>query len=1489
MTEDFNIPINYQVPEVPQTIGAPPTEVAEPGFGLKEAATVYTALTGGTSSVIAKGIDSLVTNFLPRALGGDYGRPYLSQEQVNQLWEDNEIPDAPIDASKYNDVAVYELLDDARRRQAARDIDAATEFGAGSLVRGTTTLALFAADPANVLASLFPAGTAFKAVGLTKAAGMVSAGLASKSLAGRVGARLATGAIEGAVGNAVIEGVTAPLRSVEGEDYHAADSLVNVGLGAVMGGGIGIIHGAIKTPVHELVEGLSPQTREDALTMSVAQVEAGYDPTVASVIKSDPSINLSSAEDLKSDILPKQENNILTKDVPIIPKEETIIPFDDKVDYKSEISKLQKKQQEITDLSERGLYSQKPETEIINLEDKSLATPSEPQKLGSDKWFDDAILAAEPGADSVALAQAVETEFGKDGAALLSQGKIKIVDSVDELPGTHPKNTQGVTFQNGQVYLVAKNIAPESVRGIVAHEIGVHTNMEAYLGAKGMNDIFNQVNSLLAKDERLASIIERSVPTDTPKENIKEEQLAYLVENAAHLPIVKNLISKIKTWLFKTFPGLRNSLQLNDSDLLNIALSSVRNYSTKANVLRNTQFYSEAVNTIARIETELSEANTAAKEVDKLKNKMLQDAEGIIDIADAKIFNEYIKSKIGNIDEHTSASLFNDINAAYSRALDQALPNPAEYAIDQAMDKLQYGLEKHKTALIHDRAIKQKLFNHLKKTWTGREKQGIVSLLIGTSHTGKGSRQYTMGDNIRNNERIWKGNLDAGLLKMGLDKLFYKGAMNDDITRAMWLLEDGQSVKHLPDEAVAMAKHIMSIYDGQVNALNNNGLITNKIPHYISNQQSIHNQTKIRAAGFENWNNDAQQLFDFDKMSEAIGLTPTELKTGDTLARIFKGFADGEHIGNNGNVSGQPMRGTPFSKLSQKQRKIFFKDAESLIQYRNKYGDLDFQASVISTVAATGKKLGILQTLGVDYENNLRELVDEFIKSAPTPEQRIQLTNYSKTNMLNMLKSVDGRANRPFSESWARFGSNLRAWTSMTKLGAVTLASINDLATTGSFLDRLGMGHGILFNIAQQGGKIFTKFSPERKEMLGSLGIYNDGRLSDAFRDGQADDINQTLSKLVSTSMKIFGIDAWTNGGRMSAADSFMNYTSRFTDKTHDKLSPGMQKYLNNFGIGEDEWNLLRKTNQKQIDGNNYLVPQEIDNIKQQIGSYLREKGTADNILAPAVDRYANELKAKLINYYHDGLSHMIIEPDAGTKYYSTWGGLEPGSMGGEMARYTSQFKSFSIGFVRKVLFDQMFEDSDTALGNFKTLKGTTKTTMNMGKLIAASTLLGYVSGVLTDVSNGKNPRPLLDEDGNIDKKTLTASLLRGGGAGIYGDFLFGSTNRFGGGILATLAGPVIGGSGMDLYNSYQDMKSIPGADSPEKKAKQTAAGLLRLAQSNTPFINAFYLKGATNYLFFQGLQEYLNPGYLRRLERSAKKNNDQTYMLPPSEYAVKY
>jgi hypothetical protein len=310
-----------------------------------------------------------------------------------------------------------------------------------------------------------------------------------------------------------------------------------------------------------------------------------------------------------------------------------------------------------------------------------------------------------------------------------------------------------------------------------------------------------------------------------------------------------------------------------------------------------------------------------------------------------------------------------------------------------------------------------------------------------------------------------------------------------------------------------------------------------------------------------------------------------------------------------------------------------------------------------------------------------------------------------------------------------------------------------------------------------------------------------------------------------------------------------------------------MQRVLGLYNITEPEWNVIKTAAAKHVDGKHYIVPEAIrdvpvDVIKGYIGQAASESAIKDA---------KREIESRLRNYFTDQTSLLALEPDKKTRAMLLQG-TRPGTVPGELMRFIMQFKSFTGAYMQRIVGRELYGrgyEGDSLWGALKNGNGEA---VGLAQLIVTSTLFGYASMSLKDLAKGKTPRDPTESPGDA-AKILMAAMVQGGGAGIYGDFLFGQANRMGSGTIESLSGPVIsqGGRIVDLYH-----KALAGDD--------VAARSFNEVLNNTPFMNLFYARAAMNYMVLYRLQETMNPGYLARMERDAEMNNAQTFLLRPSE-----
>jgi hypothetical protein len=163
--------------------------------------------------------------------------------------------------------------------------------------------------------------------------------------------------------------------------------------------------------------------------------------------------------------------------------------------------------------------------------------------------------------------------------------------------------------------------------------------------------------------------------------------------------------------------------------------------------------------------------------------------------------------------------------------------------------------------------------------------------------------------------------------------------------------------------------------------------------------------------------------------------------------------------------------------------------------------------------------------------------------------------------------------------------------------------------------------------------------------------------------------------------------------------------------------------------------------------------------------------------------------------------------------------------------------------------------------------------------MLLFGTLGGALAMQLKSLSGGKDTRPMDDE------KFWFAAMLQGGGLGIWGDFVLAEQNRFGGGLISTLAGPAAG--------RLEKLLGLgPGNLREAIEGNRTNAGreLTNAIRDWTPAVGTlWFTKLAWQRLFIDQLQKTLDPEAYRSFQRqvqNARRDYRQTYWWAPGTTA---
>lgn len=155
-----------------------------------------------------------------------------------------------------------DILVDRHREQAARQQVMARASSGTMPAQLAGALAASLLDPLNIASAFVPV------VGEARYAAML--GRAASPL-GRAGVRVGLGAVEGAVGAAIIEPLPLLAASMDQTEYGLSDSLANIALGGVLGGGLHSVGGAVSDALRRRMATETPAV-DTSLNASARQV-----------------------------------------------------------------------------------------------------------------------------------------------------------------------------------------------------------------------------------------------------------------------------------------------------------------------------------------------------------------------------------------------------------------------------------------------------------------------------------------------------------------------------------------------------------------------------------------------------------------------------------------------------------------------------------------------------------------------------------------------------------------------------------------------------------------------------------------------------------------------------------------------------------------------------------------------------------------------------------------------------------------------------------------------------------------------------------------------------------------------------------------------------------------------------------------------------------------------------------------------------------------
>lgn len=656
------------------------------------------------------------------------------------------------------------------------------------------------------------------------------------------------------------------------------------------------------------------------------------------------------------------------------------------------------------------------------------------------------------------------------------------------------------------------------------------------------------------------------------------------------------------------------------------------------------------------------------------------------------------------------------------------------------------------------------------------------------------------------------------------------------------------------DSGDAKAKQMAAILHRHQDALrlaqNDAGAWIGKLDQYIARQS--HDGERIQRAGFEAWRD-----FIAPRLAERTFADVLPQDREAHLLRVWQALATGIHDGapQADWIAGFKGPANLAKKISQ-ERKLFFKDADAWFDYNKEFGNRSLNGTVMATMERGSRNLEAMRLLGTNPMAMLDSWIDDLaVRSRDASDiKSAEKLSRKKDYLLRLAENAMRAPQRIENATGAQIMSTVRQ-VQRFKLGGALISSIPDLAATTAMARHNGIG--ALDSLAWSVGELVPR-GAERKAALRELDVGFDSMVQSLqTRFGAEDGVPGAMAKSVDLFTRLSGQPLWSQSMKNASTLMLTNNIAARLAKPFDAQPRLLKTTLQRYGIGPAEWAVLQKAEAAAPgDGRRYLTA---DGVMKLFDADLAPLG--------GNAAYAREaLARKYRTYITDQVQEGMTEETPQVRDLLQGGSRARGTVGGEAWRTVMQFKQFPMTFMMRTLARELFRDGLDTSG--------------LARMIAGATALGYLSMTIKDMLRGKEPFNPFDP-GDYDPGQYASNVFRaavqGGGFGLYGDFLLGEANRYGGGPLVSALGPAFGMS-KDLADALYYKPKERMLDGTFT-AGGFAADALGAVKGNVPFIGLFYARTALDYGVLYSLQETMNPGYLARMERRNEEQTGQEYM----------
>lgn len=488
-----------------------------------------------------------------------------------------------------------------------------------------------------------------------------------------------------------------------------------------------------------------------------------------------------------------------------------------------------------------------------------------------------------------------------------------------------------------------------------------------------------------------------------------------------------------------------------------------------------------------------------------------------------------------------------------------------------------------------------------------------------------------------------------------------------------------------------------------------------------------HDPVAIENVGLGQWKDSIVPKLDIDQMLDDAGKPLSAEEIDKALDYVYETITS-RGLNKTQDLS-VPRLGKKLARKHSDRRFLYFKDADSWLEYQRDFGRGDVFATLTDHIDNMSHDIALMEILGPSPNSTFEALLAQVKKSQT-------LKGGQERFLKAVYNNVSGVTNQGEMTTVADFMQSTRNVIVASTLGKAFLSALSDVgfqAVTAKYNNIPAfkvLGRHLSLMTDEQAQVFGVRMGLAAEAMIGRVHAAN--RYADVYGTG-------ATAKVAEGVMRASLLSPWTDAGRKAFG---MEFGAMLADNFHipfSDLDDSLLRAFREYGINETDWDVFRKTR-----------PLSFKNAK--FADLTRPGGRKFHQMIMSETDFA------------------VPTPDAKVKAITNWG-IPRASIEGQAWRSAMMLKSFPATIIMTHFYRLAYQA--TMADKLRYLAAITATT----------TVLGGIALQAKDIAAGRDARP-------IDEKFVIAALQQGGGLGIFGDFVFSDVNRFGGGLTETITGP---------------------------------------------------------------------------------------------------